>query len=497
MPTTLSAPDVAVVAACTLAILGLGAWLGRRQANIDSYFVGDRNVPWWLALASIVATETSTVTFLSVPGLAYDPGKGNLTFLQLALGFIVGRVVVAFLLVPAYLRGKLLSAYQLLRERFSESVQRTASALFLVLRTVADGLRLYLTALLLQQCTGWDGTTSVLVLAAATLVYTYLGGIKAVLWTDLTQLLLYLTGAIVAGACMLSLMGGPGEFLAVGGAAHKFTWLDFSLDPTRAYTFWAGLIGGAFLTMASHGADQLMVQRYLSCRSTPQAQLALTLSGVAVFAQFTLFLLLGVGLFVLQQKGILTLKDGTRNDEVFGAFIVGFLPVGVVGLVIASVFGAAMSTLSSSLNSLANASVADFYKPLTPDRSEGHYLTVSRLLTLFWGTAQVAVALAALSRPEPGSVVNHVLTLQGVATGLVLGLFLLGRLPRPVRSDAALFGLLAGLGVVLIVWRPWLPGGAVLAWPWYAPIGTLTTFGFALGLKPLGARRGASGNRGA
>jgi SSS family transporter len=493
--------DVAIVVLYLVGTTMLGAWFSRGQRDVRTYFVGDRNVSWWLILVSIVATETSTVTFLSVPGMAFNPQGGNLTFLQLAFGYVIGRVFVAWLLVPQYVRGEILSAYELLRQRFSPAVQRTASALFLLTRTVGNGLRLYLTALLLGQFTGWNMTVAVLVISALTVVYTYLGGMQAVIWTDLIQFIVYLSGAVCAGAIMLWLLpGGWDGFVAVGTEAGKFTLFDFSPDPAQPLTFWAGVIGGAFFTMGSHGADHLMVQRYLCSRSLGQARTALVLSGVVVLVQFLLFLLLGVGLYALWQTGILVLPDGIRNDEVFGAFIVTRLPMGLVGLVVAAVLAAAMSSLSSSLNSSAAAFVSDFYRPFRPDRGEAHYLQVSRTMTLVWGVAQTAMALAALGLHSDEGVVMQVLRIAAVTMGTVLGLFLLGSLRKPVGSPAALTGLVVGLAAVIVAWI------AGLAWPWFTPLGAAVTVSVALLLErvrgprlrgnPLGRRHGPSADGG-
>jgi SSS family transporter len=489
----LSAVDVAIVLAYVLATTLLGVWFTRRQRDLNTYFVGDRNVSWWLVLISIVATETSTVTFLSVPGRAFNPDGGDLKFLQLALGYVIGRVLIAWVLLPQYMGGRLVSAYQLLRQRFNPAVQRTASAIFLLTRVAADGLRLYLAALLLKQCTDWSTPVSILVIGAATMFYTYLGGMQAVIWTDVIQFAIYVTGAVVAAGFILGRVdGGPAGFLAAGAAHHKFDLLDFSPDPTNVNTLWAGLIGGAFFTMASHGADQMMVQRYFCSRSLTQARAALVSSGVVVLVQFLLFLLIGVGLFVLTRQGTLVLPPGTRNDEVFGHFIVDFLPVGVVGLLIAAVLAASMASLASSLNSAAGAFVADFYRPLRPGCSEWHYLTVSRGMTSFWGVTRVAVALLAVSLMENRAVIDEVLKVAGVTTGMILGLFLLGSLRRPVGSRAALSGVVAGFATVLLVW--WR---TPLAWPWYAPVGTLVTVAVAMLLDRLGVGRESFADRGA
>jgi SSS family transporter len=495
MGSELAVVDVSIVVVYVLGTIGLGAWFSRRQHNLRTYFVGDHNVSWWLVLISIVATETSTVTFLSVPGLGF---RGNFMFLQLTFGYIIGRILIAGFLIPQYLRGELMSAYQLLQQRFDRSVQRSASGLFLLTRVVADGLRLYLAALLLQQFTGWNGEASVLAIGAATILYTLLGGVQAVIWTDLIQFTIYIVGALLAAVYILHLIsGGMAGFVTAGEQADKFALLNFSAGLTREDTFWAGLIGGAFLTMASHGADQMMVQRYFCSRSLGQARTALVLSGFVVLLQFLLFLSIGVGLYVLNQQKTLSLPEGTKDDEVFGVFIVHFLPHGVIGLVIAAVLAASMSTLSSSLNSSASASVGDFYRPLRPGRAEGHYLVVSRWLTLLWGLTRIGVALAAFHLPSNQGVIKQVLAVAGFTTGMILGLFVLGSLHRPVPTWAALAGLVAGFVVVFFLWLPPLWGESRLAWPWYAPVGTVTTVAVALALNLMRTEHGSPTNRGA
>jgi SSS family solute:Na+ symporter len=508
MTARLAAIDLAVVLVYLAGTTLLGVWFARRQRDLKTYFVGDRNVVWWLVLVSIVATETSTVTFLSVPGFSFKPG-GNFTFLQLCLGYLVGRTLIAWFLLPQYFRGELFTAYEVLRKRFGPAVQRAASGLFLITRTVADGLRLFLTALLLQQFTQLDFEAALVVMGLVTITYTYLGGMQAVIWTDLIQFVVYGLGAVIALGFLIDLNpGGWAGLVSAGEAAGKFALFDFSADRTNPYTFWAGLIGGAVFTMASHGADQLMVQRYLCAKSLGQARFSLVASGFAVFVQFALFLLIGVGLYALLAAGVLDLPPGTRNDEVFGFFIVRFLPVGVVGLVIAAVLAAAMSTLSSSLNNSANALVTDFYRPLRSGRSERHYLAVSKVLTAGFGAAQLAVALGAYWLGSQQLIVEQVLAVAGLTTGLVLGLFVLGSLRRPVPSWAALAGLAAGAVAVLAVFRPpaellarypdWVPGffrRPILAWPWYAPVGAAATVAAALAASLPGTRNGPPPDR--
>ncbi|OWK35043.1 sodium:solute symporter family transporter [Fimbriiglobus ruber] len=471
----LSPLDLTIVAVYILGMTALGAWFTRSQKDLRTYFVGGRNVGWFLVFVSIVATETSAVTYLSVPGVGFNRNGGNLTFLQLSFGYIIGRCLIAWFLLPQFMRGDLFSGYQVLQERFGPAVQRVASGLFLVTRTVADGLRIFLTALLLQYV-GWGVEVSILAVGFVTIVYTYLGGMKAVIWTDLIQFVIKIAGALLAGVFVLKLLpGGWGQFLADGEAAGKFKLLETTFDPVVPYNLWAGLVGGAVFSMASHGADQLMVQRYLCARSLGHARFALVLSGFTVLAQFLLFLAVGIGMYLLNEAGEFPLPDGVRNDEVFGLFIVTKLPTGVVGLLVAAVLAAAMSTLSSSLNSSANAIVTDFYRPLRPLHSELWYVRLSRIMTVVCGIIQMAVAFTAYRSGGSKSVVEQVLAVAGFTTGLLLGLFILGSLRRPVQSSAALVGMLCGFTAVLVVWLFSVFGSQLLAWPWYAPLGCGTT----------------------
>lgn len=464
--------DVSVIAAYMIGTLALGSYFSRKQKNIRDYFVGDRDVPWWAITFSIVATETSSVTFISVPGLAF---RGDMTFLQLVFGYLVGRAIIALLLIPLYFRGELYTVYQVLEHRFGDRAKQAAASLFLLTRSLADGLRLLLTAIMLRQLTGWSFVTSILVIGIVTIIYTYLGGMKAVIWTDTAQLFVYLAGAVLAGYLLLeAIPGGWAEYVAVSSAANKFRIFDFTFDLARDYTFWSGLIGGAFLTMATHGTDQLMVQRYLCARSHQQARAALLLSGAIILAQFVLFLMIGAGLYVYYRH--FGLQAPERADYVFPAFIVNNLPAGVVGLVVAAVFAAAMSTLSSSLNSSATTSLTDFYRPLLrPDASQDHYLKVSRWMTAFWGAVQIAVALIGINFKE--SIVNQVLAIASFTNGPVLGLFLLGALTRRVGQAAALTGFAAGITLVAAIALMGYAGQKqLISWQWYVLIGAATTF---------------------
>ena len=482
--------DLLVLVAYMAGVTLFGWYFGRKQKNIRDYFLSDREVPWWALAGSIVATETSTVTFISVPAFAFAANArgegGNLTFMQLVVGYMIGRLIIVALFIPLYFRGELFTVYQVLYKRFGGQVKRTAASLFSITRSLADGVRLFATALVLVALTGWADPKSILIIGIVTIVYTYLGGMSAVIWTDVVQLVIYIAGALVAAAILLHrIPGGWGEVIAVGNEFHKFQLLDFSLSIARSYTFWAGVIGGAFLTTATHGTDQLMVQRYLCSKNARQATLALLSSGVIVFAQFVLFLLIGVMLFVFYHRfPTLPPEVASRADRIFPHFIVTELPQGIVGLVIAAIFAAAMSTLSSSLNSSAATSLTDFYKPLLArNRSDIHYLRVSRGLTALWGGVQIVVAIIAIAMQQ--RVVDAVLSIASFTNGPILGLFLLGALTQRVGRTGALAGVVTGIATMTFVW--WK---LHVSWQWYVLIGSLVTFAIGY-IMSLAFERGA------
>ena len=469
--------DFAVIAIYIAGCTSLGAWLGSKSQGLKGYFLGESNIPTWAVMISIVATETSIVTFLSVPGVAY---AGDFRFLQLAFGYLLGRFVVAVVLLPAYFRGEIFTAYQLLQERFGGPTRTTASILFLLARSLGDGLRLFLAATVLEHLTGWAPETAIVAVAVITVVYTFLGGMKAVIWTDVIQFSVYILGATVALVILAGkLSGGWGELFHTANAAGKFRLLDFSFDLTQTYTFWAGLIGGMVLNTATHGADQMMVQRYLSARSQRQAATALVASGFIILAQFAFFLLIGVSLWVFYgvyppEAGVGTKSVGVgSSDQVFTYFIVHYLPTGVLGLVIAALFSAAMGTLAGSLNSASSTIVNDLYGPFTGRKDERHLMRVSRLMTIVWGVVLTLVAFGA--RHLKDNVVNNALAIAGLVSGILLGLFLLGVLTRRVGQTAALVGVLTGASVVIFA-----KFGTALAWPWFALVGTSTVFAVGL-----------------
>lgn len=483
----ITALDASIVIIYLLAVLLFGLWIGRDQRNSADYFLGARSLPWWALLLSIVATETSTVTFLSLPGIAAAAG-GNLTFLQITFGYIVGRFLIIRILMPLYFRGEAFTAYQVLESRFGVLSRRAASTLFLVTRNVSDALRLFLTALVLQIVLGLDLTISVIVLGAITIVYTLVGGAKSVIWNDCIQFAVYMLGAVAAFTIIIQgVPGGLGALTDFARESGKVRLFDFDLSMVKpTMTFWSGLVGGAFLTMATHGTDQLMVQRYLSARNRQDASRALAVSGFIVFAQFAVFLLIGVAL-----AGFYTLGDaagGASGDRLFATFIVGNMPVGLAGLTLASVFAAAMSTLSSSLNSSATALIKDVYLPLRKEKlPQDRQLKAGRAATALFGVIQVAIAIVVGLIGTTESTVANVLKITGFATGPVLGIYLLAVWAPRVRQPAALAGFVLGVGGLSL-----LALGTDLYWPYYAAAGAILT-GFAgvlvQGLKDLSGRK--------
>ena len=506
--------DLAVIGAYLAGVVWLGARCGRRQHGIHDYFLTGKGVPWWALTGSIVATETSTVTLISIPGFAFG---SDLTFLQLALGYAAARVVLAAVMLPVVFRGKLLSVYELVTARFGAAAGRATAALFLATRSLSDGFRLFATGLVLAAALsltplgGMLGTlpapaleseTALLVvtiglIAVLTLLYTLLGGMLAVIWTDVIQLAVYVGGACAAGAILLAdIPGGWSEVAARAGVAGKLRLFDFALDLSRSYTFWSGFVGGAFITAATHGADQMFVQRYLCSRSLADARRALVASGVIVFVQFALFLGLGLLLWTWHTAyapdalAPLSMAGEVQTDRIFPAFIATQLPVGLRGLLLAAILAAAMSTLSSSLNSSAASTLGDFYLPLTGrSRSEGHYLRAARLATAGWGIVQFTVALAAIALSQ--RVIDEVLGIQSFTGGLILGCAGLCLLRLRATPAAPLAGMACGAAVLIVVRL-----ASDISWQWYALIGSLVTVGAgmlaALAAGRLATRRSAA-----
>lgn len=465
--------DLSVILIYLLGITAFGMRFRRGQHSLKDYFLGGRTIPWWAIALSIVSAETSILTIIGTPAIAY---AGNLGFLQVVFGYLLARVVISFVLLPHYFRGELYTAYQLIDRRFGPRLKRLTAGAFLVIRSLAEGVRVFAISILVGIILGTGELTSVVIITILTLFYTFEGGMTAVIWTDVIQMCIYITGAIVSFFLLLHRVpGGWGEVVATAAASGaKFTIFDFSLDLTKAYTFWAGLLGGMFLTTASHGTDQLMVQRLLAARDERESRKALFFSWVVVAAQFTLFLVIGVMLFTYYRDFPPAIPFA-RNDAIFPTFIVATFPPVAAGLVIAAILAAAMSNLSAALNSLASTSIVDFYKAsIAPGRDEAHYLRASRFATLVWGAILIVIALAASKFRR--SVFEMGLSIASVAYGALLGTFLLGVLTTKATQNGTMLGMVVGLATMVYV-----SSQTSVAFTWYVLIGTVVTFSVGLG----------------
>ncbi len=465
--------DLAVILIYLVGVTWFGARFRHSQKTLKDYFLGGRKAPWWAIGFSIVSAETSTLTVIGTPGLAF---YGNLGFLQVVFGYLLARLVISALLLPHYFQGELYTAYELMRRRFGERIRRFTAGTFLILRALAEGVRVFAISIVVSIVLGTGEMVSILVIVALTLVYTFEGGMTAVIWTDVVQMVLYIFGALVSFFVILGqIPGGWEQVVRVAGEAGKFQVFDFRFEWSaaffqRTYTFWAGLIGGCFLTTASHGTEQLMVQRLLAARSQGESRAALMASWVVIFFQFTLFLLIGVMLYVYHSGS--GQKPPSPADRIYPSFIWNHLPVGIAGLVIAAVLAAAMSNLSAALNALASTTVMDFFGAGGAgygrgSRTETELLRLARRVTLVWGGVLFCIGWVAR---QWGSVLEAGLSIASVLYGSLLGVFLLGVLTRRVQERAAIAGMAAGLLVMLYVKLE-----TSIAWTWYVLIGTAVT----------------------
>lgn len=466
--------DLGVIVLYLAGITIFGLRFRKQQRSLKDYFLADNVIPWWAISLSIVAAETSTLTVISIPGLAYDKDFG---FLQLVIGYLIGRVIISFVLLPHYFRGDLFTAYQLIERRFGQRLRSLTAGLFLLTRAAAEGVRVFAVAIVIKISLsgllsgmsdfGRD-LTAIGIVTALTLIYTFEGGLAAVIWTDVIQIAIYVTGTLVGVFTILHLVpGGWSQVQEIAGAAGKFHMFNFHWSLTNTYTFWSGVIGGAFLTTASHGTDQLIVQRLLSARGERESKMALLFSGVFVFFQFALFLLVGAMLFAYYKIHPPATAFAT-TDSIFPTFIVTQMPEAVRGLMIAAILAAAMSNLSAALNSLASTSVVDFYARFRPESSDEHRLRLARLSTFGW--ALVLFGLAVLSR-NGGKVVEVGLSIASVAYGALLGVFLLGVLTRRATESGSMVGMVCGFAFNLYLWR-----FTHVSFTWYVAFGSILTF---------------------
>lgn len=465
--------DLGVILAYLAGITWFGARFRRNQKSLRDYLLGGRNAPWWAISLSIVSAETSTLTIVGTPALSFT---GDLGFLQLVFGYLLARIVISTVLLPHYFRGELFTAYELMRRRFGERVRKLSASIFLVTRALAEGVRVFAISLVISIVLGTGELWSIILIVFLTLIYTFEGGMTAVIWTDVIQMSLYVLGAVVSFFVILShIPGGWSHVVNVAAPVGKFHLFDFHFALTsaffaRSYTFWAGVAGGCFLTTASHGTDQLMVQRLLSAHDERQSRLALLSSWLVIFLQFSLFLLIGILLFVYyRDTGI---AAPSQTDRIYPQFLWSNLPPGIAGLTIAAILAAAMANLSAALNSLASTTVVDFFRARA-GHSAGHSndagsLRLARGSTVLWGLVLLGIGILAR---HWGSVLEAGLTIASIPSGALLGVFLLGVLTRKPREGAAIVGVAAGLAAVLYV-RFRTP----IAFTWYVLIGTTVTF---------------------
>ncbi|MCK9409364.1 MAG: sodium:solute symporter [Bacteroidetes bacterium] len=449
--------DSVIVISYLLGVTLIGMYIGRKQNTTRDYFLGGKEMSWWSVGFSIVASETSTLTFISIPGLAY---KSDMHFLQLAVGYFVGRLLVSVIFIPAYYKGDLETAYDFLGKRFGMGLRKCTSSVFIVTRVLASGVRLFATAIPVHLITGFDYATCIMIIGVFTLVYTYVGGLKAVVAMDVVQMFIYLGGAFASMMLIISQLPNGWSDVAAFASSNgmdKFSiinmtggtsFLEFLSAP---YTLLGGILGGTFLSMASHGTDQLLVQRLLGCRSKWESQKALMLDASIIVLQFGFFLVLGLCLFAFyggvpfQQLGL------KSSDEIFPKFIVENLPTGLAGLVVAGVLASAMGTLSSSISSLASSTFLDLFKFTSRGKNLDTQTEIrwSKRFTLLWGIILIGGAMLFTDTKNP--VVEIGLKIASFTYGGLLGTFFLGLLFKRTNQVDAFAGFIAGIVSMIIV----------------------------------------------
>src|ERR1039458_4438170 len=465
--------DFAIILAYLAAITWFGAHFRRGQTTLRDYFLGGRTAPWWAISLSIVSAETSTLTIVGTPALAFT---GNLGFLQIVLGYLLARIVISAVFLPQYFRGEMFTAYELMRRRFGERVRKLTASIFLVTRALAEGVRVFAISLVISIVLGTGEIASIVLIVLLTLFYTFEGGMTAVIWTDVVQMTLYVLGAVASFVIILGKIPGGWEHVTlVAGAAHKFTIFDFRFAPdmeffSRTYSFWAGVAGVCFLPPATHAPEQLRVQRLWGAGDRPGSRTALMASWVVILVQFTLFLLIGVLLYV--HYADLHLTAPAQKDRLYPDFVWNNLPPGLSGLIIAAILAAAMANLSAALNSLASTTVVDFYRARAKSVTDRAALKIARLATVAWGGVLLTIAIWAR---HSKSVLEAGLTIGSLPMGALLRAFLPGVLTRTPREASAIAGVASGLSIVVGIHFC-----TPIAWTWYVLIGTVTTFGVGL-----------------
>jgi SSS family transporter len=503
-----SIADWAIIALYLLGIVALGVWFGKDQRNTRDYFLGSRNTPWWGIGFSIVAAETSALTIIGVPAMAFG---GDIAFIQMIVGYMIARVILAAVMVPHYFSGEIYSPYQMLERNLGQGARRFAGGVFLLMETMAAGVRVYVACIPIRLMLG-DSLLSfgglmnpilgaIVLFVGLSLIYTYIGGVKAVIWTDAVQFGLFLTGGIYALFYLPTLLGGWGVAFAKAADAGKLHWLNTAFTFSAPFNIWMGIIGGTVLVMSTHGAEQLIVQRVLACRNVADGRKALLLSAVLIFPLFLIFLLVGALLWVFYQSHPFGIplpeaRPGIKaNDFIFPIFMLTEVPHILRGFLIVAILSAAMSSISSALTALSSVSTMDFVKRWLPARNEEFFLRFSRNSTVFWAAALIGVAW--LTRQVP-FVLNAAMEVRGLTSGALLGSLLLAVFWRHLGARAAVAGMIAALVVMnLLYWPPRLEAtkawyeatfGKGVFWPWFTLIGTAVTLGVAWATSLLVAK---------
>jgi SSS family transporter len=501
----LNGADWAVILFYLGGIIALGSWFGKDQRNTRDYFLGGKDIPWWGIGLSIVAAETSALTIIGVPAMCYGE-KGDLSFVQLIIGYVIARIILAVVMVPHYFKGEIYSPYQLFSNAFGECARRAAGGFFLLSETLSAGVRVYVACIpvtlmlghkLLGAFGGGDAIRgAILLFVLLSLLYTCVGGVKAVIWTDAVQFGLFLLGGVFT-LCYIPhfFAGGAGEVLRLAGAGGKLHWFNGSVSWSSLWrepiNIWMGVIGGTFMVMSSHGAEQLIVQRVLACKSVREGRRALILSAVVILPLFLIFLLVGAMLWVYYQNFPLAIavpevRPGSgikANDFIFPIFMLTAVPHVLKGLLIVAILAAAMSSVSSALTSLASVSTMDFAKKVLPDKSDRFFLRFSQLSTVLWGAALIIVA--SLSR-QRAFVLETAFSLRGLTSGALLGGLLLAVWWKRGAATPVIAGMFCSLAVMTWLSRP--RAGFAIYFPWYTMIGCAVTVGVAMALRRLWPR---------
>ncbi len=465
--------DYVIIAAYLIGVAIFGAIKGGKQKSSHDYFLGAKSVPWWAVCFSIVAAETSTLTFISIPGLAY---LTNLNFLQVTFGYLLGRIIIALYFLPAYYKGDLTTAYSFLENRFGSKTRSLSSIVFIFTRMAADGVRLFATAIPLKLMLDISYPTAIIIIAIIALTYTYMGGVKGVIWVDVIQMVIYLGGAAIALGFLIwnFLPEGFNSIIYASQADNKLQIInwgfsggikEFFADP---YTLLGGLLGGAFLSMASHGTDQLIVQRLLTIKSLKESRKAIVGSGILVIIQFIIFLFAGLALYAYYGTYELSTLGIAKSDEIFPLFIINKLPVGISGIIVAGLFAAALSTLAGSMSALASSTMLDLYKPFTGINDTIKELKISRYFTVMWAVLLIGSAFFFMSSSQ--TVVELALSIASFTYGGLLGTFILGLINKKATQEDALAGFIGGIFIMITVISLQL-----VAWTWYTLVGVIAT----------------------